>query len=58
MVVWLGYRLGLYPDRKYDIFAGAVVAYAEVDLGMVRPFVGFVYGSGDGVRATASCTAS
>jgi hypothetical protein len=25
-----------------------VVAYAEADLGIVRPFVGFVYGSGDG----------
>jgi len=34
--------------REYDIFAGAALAYAEVDLGVVRPFVGFVYGSGDG----------
>jgi len=25
-----------------------VVAYAEADLGIVRPFVGFVFGSGDG----------
>jgi hypothetical protein len=39
---------GTVPDRKYDIFAGAVVAYAEVDLGVVKPFVGLVYGSGDG----------
>ena len=44
----VGLPTGAVPDRKYDIFAGAVVAYAEVDLGMVRPFVGFVYGSGDG----------
>jgi hypothetical protein len=39
---------GAIPDRKYDIFAGGAVAYAEVDLGVVKPFVGFVYGSGDG----------
>jgi hypothetical protein len=44
----VGLPTGAVPDREYDIFAGAVVAYAEVDLGMVRPFVGFVYGSGDG----------
>jgi hypothetical protein len=25
-----------------------VIAYAEVDFGFVRPFVGFIYGSGDG----------
>jgi hypothetical protein len=34
--------------RHYDIFAGGVVAYAEADLEVVRPFVGLVYGSGDG----------
>ncbi len=34
--------------RDYDIFSGGVIAYAEVDLGVVRPFVGFIYGSGDG----------
>jgi len=39
---------GAIPDRKYDIFAGGAVAYAEVDLGVVKPFIGFVYGSGDG----------
>ena len=44
----LGIPTGAVPDREYDIFAGAVVAYADVDLGIVRPFVGFVYGSGDG----------
>ena len=44
----IGLPTGALPDREYDIFAGAVVAYAEVDLGVVRPFVGFVYGSGDG----------
>jgi len=43
-----GLPTGAVPGRKYDIFAGAVFAYAEVDLGMVRPFVGLVYGSGDG----------
>src|SRR5262249_2798481 len=36
------------PGRKYDIFAGGVVAYAEADLGMVRPFLGFFWGSADG----------
>jgi len=34
--------------RGYDIFSGAAVAYAEADLGLVRPFVAFVWGSGDG----------
>ena len=34
--------------RDYDIFAGSAIAYAEVDFGIVRPFVGFVYGSADG----------
>jgi hypothetical protein len=34
--------------KKYDIFAGAAIAYVEADLGIVRPFVGFVWGSGDG----------
>jgi len=35
-------------DRKYDIFAGGVVAYAEADLGIVRPFLGLIWGSADG----------
>lgn len=39
---------GVTPGRKYDIFAGAAVAYAEVDLGIIRPFAGIVYGTGDG----------
>jgi hypothetical protein len=43
-----GLPTGALPGRKYDIFAGAVVAYGEVDLRLVRPFVGLVYGSGDG----------
>jgi hypothetical protein len=30
------------PDRDYDIFAGSVVAYGEVDLGIVRPFLMFL----------------
>jgi hypothetical protein len=34
--------------RDYDILAGAVIAYVEADLGIVRPFVGFVFGSADG----------
>src|SRR5712691_10151565 len=36
------------PDRDYDIFAGGVVAYGEADFGIVRPFVGFIWGSADG----------
>jgi hypothetical protein len=43
-----GLPAGAIPGRHYDIFAGGVVAYAEADLGIVRPYVGFVYGSGDG----------
>src|SRR6266702_3233797 len=35
-------------DRDYDIFAGAVVAYGEADFGIVRPFLAFFWGSGDG----------
>jgi hypothetical protein len=34
--------------RDYDIFAGGGLAYAEVDLGVVRPFVGAVFGTADG----------
>src|SRR5262245_4320093 len=36
------------PDRDYDILAGGAIAYGEVDLGIVRPFVGVIWGSGDG----------
>jgi hypothetical protein len=36
------------PDRDYDILAGGAVAYGEVDLGIVRPFLGVVWGTGDG----------
>ena len=43
-----GLPAGIPTGRDYDILAGAVIAYAEVDLGIVRPFVGFIYGSGDG----------
>ena len=34
-------------QRAYDILAGAAVAYAEVDLGMVRPFVAGIFGTPD-----------
>jgi hypothetical protein len=43
-----GLPAGVKAGRHYDIFAGGVVAYFEADLGIVRPFVGLVYGSGDG----------
>jgi hypothetical protein len=39
---------GVKAGRGYDILAGAVVAYAEVDLGIVQPFVGVVFGTADG----------
>jgi len=38
----------IMPGRDYSILAGAVVAYAEVDLGIVQPFVGVVFGTADG----------
>ncbi|MBM3222609.1 MAG: hypothetical protein FJZ47_02225 [Candidatus Tectomicrobia bacterium] len=44
----IGVPAGVPARRDYDIFAGGVVAYAEADFGIVRPFVGLVYGSGDG----------
>jgi hypothetical protein len=40
---------GAVPAGKhYDIFAGSVVAYGEVDLGFVRPFLAFIWASADG----------
>jgi hypothetical protein len=36
------------PDRNYDILAGSAVAYGEVDLGIVRPFLMVLWGSADG----------
>jgi hypothetical protein len=39
---------GVPLGREYDIFSGSVIAYVEAELGMVRPFVGFVFGSADG----------
>ena len=39
---------GVLAGREYDIFAGSVIGYVEVDLGVVRPFVLGVYGSADG----------
>jgi len=43
-----GLPAGVKAGQHYDIFAAGVVAYAEADLGIVRPFVAFVYGTGDG----------
>jgi hypothetical protein len=34
-------------QRGYDILAGAAIAYAEVDLGVVKPFAGLVIGTPD-----------
>jgi hypothetical protein len=36
------------PGRDYNVLAGGAVAYAEVDLGMVRPFVAAFWGTADG----------
>jgi hypothetical protein len=35
-------------NRDFDIFSVGLLAYAEAKLGVVAPFVGFVYGTGDG----------
>jgi hypothetical protein len=35
------------PSKDYDIFAWGVVAYGEANLGLVKPFLGFIYGTGD-----------
>ncbi|MGE3540736.1 MAG: hypothetical protein AB7N91_25265 [Candidatus Tectimicrobiota bacterium] len=39
---------GVPAGRQYDILAFGVVAYVEAQLGIVRPFAGLVYGTGDG----------
>ena len=39
---------GVLAGREYDIFAGSIIGYVEVDLGVVRPFLLGVYGSPDG----------
>jgi hypothetical protein len=35
-------------NRDFDVFAAGAIAYAEADIGMVAPFVGIAYGTGDG----------
>jgi hypothetical protein len=44
----IGLPAGVQEGQEYDIFAGSVIAYGEVDLGVVRPFLLGVYGSPDG----------
>jgi hypothetical protein len=34
-------------NRDFDIFAWGLIAYAEANLGLVTPFVGIAFGSGD-----------
>jgi hypothetical protein len=41
---------GVNPRRFYDLLAGGAVAYGEVDLGVVRPFLGVVFGTADNGR--------
>jgi len=43
-----GFPAGVPSQRSYDIFAGAAIAYAEADFGVVRPFAGVIFGSADG----------
>jgi hypothetical protein len=43
-----GLPVGVAPDRAYDILAGSGIAYAEADLGIVRPFAGIIIGTADG----------
>jgi len=35
------------PDRDYDVLAGGGVAYVEADFGIIRPFIGAIYGTAD-----------
>jgi hypothetical protein len=43
-----GLPVGVAPDRAYDILAGAGIAYAEADLGIVRPYAGIIIATADG----------
>jgi hypothetical protein len=43
-----GLPAGVQQGQEYDIFAGSIIGYVEVDLGVVRPFLLGVYGSPDG----------
>src|SRR5215475_1915517 len=43
-----GIPAGVKAGKHYDIVAGGAVAYVEADFGIVRPFAGLVFGSGDG----------
>jgi hypothetical protein len=43
-----GFPAGVPSQRAYDILAGAAIGYGEVDLGIARPFVAFVFGTPDG----------
>ena len=38
---------GVLAGQEYDIFAGSVVGYVELDLGVVRPFLLGAYGTPD-----------
>jgi hypothetical protein len=39
---------GVPPGRAYDVFAGSVIGYGEVNLGVVRPFLLGLFATGDG----------
>jgi hypothetical protein len=39
---------GVQLGKDYDIFAASVIAFAEADLGIVRPFAGVFFGTADG----------
>ncbi|MGE3539442.1 MAG: hypothetical protein AB7N91_18670 [Candidatus Tectimicrobiota bacterium] len=39
---------GVQPGRDYDVLAFGAVAQVELDLGIVKPFVGLLFASGDG----------
>jgi hypothetical protein len=38
---------GATPSQEYDLFAWSVVAYGQANLGLVAPFLGFIYATGD-----------
>jgi hypothetical protein len=45
---------GVPPGKHYNILAGAVVAYGEVDLRVVRPFLSVIWGSADNGSPTST----
>jgi hypothetical protein len=47
MIIWGTVDSSTAVDTEYDVFAWGGVGYLEANLGVVRPFVGVIIGSGD-----------